>query len=251
MVEARLTRVPARAPTERAPTTRAPTESPRAWAGTLALVLVGGLISTGCTMCPDPFDYSGPVPNGSSPQNDFRARSGGILPLGAAPRPWPQIVKDDMQPAPEEPTPTLADEYGSPEFQQTAAVEDEALAGDTAAGDTAVVDTAAGDTAAEDTADGVMAAEDMTAGEVGVRETDREAPEEPLAEPVSMAEPADLGQVPAAAEQPYPPPMRDGVGPGTAMAGPMPTAPSESPVALPLSSRLHRDETPGWRARRR
>lgn len=47
----------------------------------------------GCTMCPDPLDYSGPVPNGSSPQNDFRARSGGILPLNAAPRPWPQIVR--------------------------------------------------------------------------------------------------------------------------------------------------------------
>ena len=45
-------------------------------------------------MCPDPFDYSGPVPNGSPPQNDFRARSGGILPLGAAPRPWPQVVRD-------------------------------------------------------------------------------------------------------------------------------------------------------------
>ena len=221
MVEARLTRVPARAPTE-----RAPTESPRAWAGTLALVLVGGLISTGCTMCPDPFDYSGPVPNGSSPQNDFRARSGGILPLGAAPRPWPQIVKDGMQPAPEEPTPTLADEYGSPEFQQTAAVEDEALAGD-------------------------MAAEDMASEGMGVRETDREAPEEPLAEPVSIAEPADLGQVPTDAEQPYAPPMQDGVGAGMAVAGPMPTAPSESPVASPLSSRLHRDETPGWRARRR
>jgi len=237
MVEARLTRVPARAPTERASTARAPTESPRAWAGTLALVLVGGLISTGCTMCPDPFDYSGPVPNGSSPQNDFRARSGGILPLGGAPRPWPQIVDNGGQPAAEEPTPTLADEYGSPEFQQTAAVEDETMAGDMAA---------------ENTAAGVMAAEEM-----GGRETDREAPEEPLAEPVSMAEPvsiaepADLGHVPTDAEQPYAPPMRDGVGPGMAMAGPMPTAPSESPVALPLSSRLHRDETPGWRARRR
>jgi len=44
-------------------------------------------------MCPDPYDYSGPVPNGSSPQNDFRARSNGILPIGAAPRPWPPIVR--------------------------------------------------------------------------------------------------------------------------------------------------------------
>lgn len=46
----------------------------------------------GCTMCPDPYDYSGPVPNGSAPQNDFRARSGGILPLGAAACPWPPLV---------------------------------------------------------------------------------------------------------------------------------------------------------------
>ena len=70
MVEARVTRGPL----------------PRAW--TLATVAAMGLASVGCTMCPDPFDYSGPVPNGSSPQNDFRARSNGILPLGAAPRPW-------------------------------------------------------------------------------------------------------------------------------------------------------------------
>jgi hypothetical protein len=56
-----------------------------AWAVVAALA--------GCTMCPDPYDYSGPVPNGSAPQNDFRARSGGILPLGAAPCPWPPLVK--------------------------------------------------------------------------------------------------------------------------------------------------------------
>lgn len=48
--------------------------------------------ATGCTMCPDPYDYSGPVPNGSAPQNDFRARSTGILPIGAVPKPWPPIV---------------------------------------------------------------------------------------------------------------------------------------------------------------
>lgn len=49
-------------------------------------------------MCPDPYDYSGPVPNGSAPQNDFRARSNGIIPVGAAPRPWPPLVQKD-QPA--------------------------------------------------------------------------------------------------------------------------------------------------------
>lgn len=207
MVEARLTRVPARAPTE-----RAPRESLHAWPGTLALVLVGGLISTGCTMCPDPFDYSGPVPNGSSPQNDFRARSGGILPLGAAPRPWPQIVNNGGQPAAEEPTPILADRYGSPEFQQTAAVQDEALAAESA-----------------------LLTEPT-----------------PLAEPtLLMSEPADLGQAPIAAEEPNAPPKQDSVGTGMAMAGPVPAAPLESPIVLPPGSRPPVDETPGWRARRR
>jgi hypothetical protein len=70
-------------------------------------------VSTGCTMCPDPFDYSGPVPNGSAPQNDFWARSNGILPLNAAPRPWPLIVKnqdqkqEEGQPTPAEPLPAV------------------------------------------------------------------------------------------------------------------------------------------------
>lgn len=47
----------------------------------------------GCTMCPDPHDYAGPVPNGSAPQNDFQVRSNGILPIGATPPPWPTVVK--------------------------------------------------------------------------------------------------------------------------------------------------------------
>ena len=108
MVEARVTRGPL----------------PRAW--TLATVAAMGLASVGCTMCPDPFDYSGPVPNGSSPQNDFRARSNGILPLGAAPRPWPLIVKKGGAPAAppleNDPTPTLADEADADGLQQTVAV---------------------------------------------------------------------------------------------------------------------------------
>ncbi|MFM8634778.1 MAG: hypothetical protein ACKOEX_08215 [Planctomycetia bacterium] len=59
----------------------------------VAMLAALGIAVTGCTMCPDPFDYSGPVPNGSAPQNDFRLRSNGILPLGRAPRPWPPVVK--------------------------------------------------------------------------------------------------------------------------------------------------------------
>lgn len=218
MVLARLTRVPARAlPARELPARELPA-SVLTWPGTLAMVLVGGLISTGCTMCPDPFDYSGPVPNGSSPQNDFRARSGGILRLGAAARPWPQIVNNGEQPAAEEPTPTLADECGSPEFMQTAAVEDE---------DVAPVD---------------VAAESALLTEPALL----------LAEPtLLMSEPAVLGQALIAAEEPRAPAMPNGVEAGMAMAGPVPPAKSVSPVALPLGSRLPVDETPGWRARRR
>ena len=66
----------------------------------LAAVAVS-LLATGCTMCPDPFDYAGPVPNGAVSQNDFAARSNGILPVRATPLPWPPIV----QAAPRMPTP--------------------------------------------------------------------------------------------------------------------------------------------------
>lgn len=62
--------------------------------GRVAVIAVVAVLS-GCTMCPDPYDYSGPVPNGSAPQNDFRARSKGILPLSAAPCPWPPLVERD------------------------------------------------------------------------------------------------------------------------------------------------------------
>ncbi len=68
--------------------------------GLVTSLVAGALLATGCTMCPDPFDYSGPVPNGSAPQNDFHARSHGILPIGAAPKPFPPIVKAAPQPAP-------------------------------------------------------------------------------------------------------------------------------------------------------
>jgi hypothetical protein len=60
--------------------------------GRLALAAVASLLA-GCTMCPDPYDYSGPVPNRSAPQNNFRARSNGIIPIGTRPMPWPPLVK--------------------------------------------------------------------------------------------------------------------------------------------------------------
>jgi hypothetical protein len=37
------------------------------------------------------------VPNGSAPQNDFQARSNGILPTGVSPRPFPPVVKAEPQ----------------------------------------------------------------------------------------------------------------------------------------------------------
>lgn len=77
----------------------------QAWPGfprsLAAGVACAALFTVGCTMCPDPYDYSGPVPNGSTPQNDFRARSNGILPIGAAPQPYPTVVKATPQPVPE------------------------------------------------------------------------------------------------------------------------------------------------------
>jgi hypothetical protein len=75
---------------------------------TIVVVVLLAVGTAGCTMCPDPFDYSGPVPNGAVTQNDFCARSNGILPIGGAPRPWPTVVDADggnatgVDPAPSE-----------------------------------------------------------------------------------------------------------------------------------------------------
>jgi len=111
-----------------------------------AAVVAIVLASTGCTICPDPFDYSGPVPDGSPPQNDFRARAGGILPVGAAPRPWPPIVKDVGRP---DALPVIAEEESqgespvvaegdSSDLRQTSVLVPQQDA-DAAAGDAAVV----------------------------------------------------------------------------------------------------------------
>lgn len=58
-----------------------------------ALAAVALALAAGCTICPDPFDYSGPVPDGSAPQNDFRARANGIANPGSHPVPWPPVVR--------------------------------------------------------------------------------------------------------------------------------------------------------------
>jgi hypothetical protein len=195
MVEARLTQGP----------------FPRAW--TLAAVAAAGLASVGCTMCPDPFDYSGPVPNGSSPQNDFRARSNGILPLSAAPRPWPLIVRDggDRADEPQEngPNPTLADDFvvdqtNAGELQQTVAV--------------------VGESADEAGMDGRPDAVPGTVGSVA-----------DTLEPVPGSEPTQVS--PAAAEEE----------PASEESPQAVPQPQEAPLTPPVQV----DETPGWRTRLR
>ena len=62
------------------------------------LAMIGLLAATGCTICPSPYDYSGPVPNGSVTQNDFCARSGGTRPLRRGPLVWPHVVQADSEP---------------------------------------------------------------------------------------------------------------------------------------------------------
>lgn len=68
------------------------------------LLVVATVAGGGCTMCPDPFDYSGPVPNGAVTQNDFAARSNGTRPVRATPMPWPPFVESSG------PVPTPADD---------------------------------------------------------------------------------------------------------------------------------------------
>jgi hypothetical protein len=194
MVEARLTRGP----------------HPRAW--TLATVAALGLASIGCTMCPDPFDYSGPVPNGSSPQNDFRARSNGILPLGAAPRPWPLIVKNGGAkaegPQENEPTPTLADEADADGLQQTVAVVGESGEAAGVDGQPEAVPEAAGST--PDALEPVPVAAEQTDTPHTVEEKAKAEDGAPFEEPQRAPQP--------------------------------PVAPVTPPVQA--------GETPGWRARR-
>jgi hypothetical protein len=164
-------------------------------------------------MCPDPFDYSGPVPNGSSPQNDFRARSNGILPLGAAPRPWPLIVKNggDQGDGTQDngPKSTLADDSvvdqtNAGELQQTVAV--------------------VGESADEAGMDGQPKAVPETVGSAA----DRLEPV-PVVEPTE-ASPTAAKEETAAEEEPQAVPR-----------------PAVERVVPPLQT----GETPGWRTRRR
>lgn len=93
-------------------------------AAVLLLALLGLSGTSGCTMCPDPFDYSGPVPNGSAPQNNFLARSNGILPLGASAKPWPPLVKSVVPTPPAEVELVDALEVDEPVANDPTAIQD-------------------------------------------------------------------------------------------------------------------------------
>jgi hypothetical protein len=156
-------------------------------------------------MCPDPFDYSGPVPNGSSPQNDFRARSNGILPLSAAPRPWPLIVKNGgraVGPQETEPKPTLADDpavdqNNAGELQQTAAVVDESAVEAGMDGQPVAVPEPIG--SAEDTLEPVPVVESTDVSPAAAEE-ETAAEEQPQAEPhppeAPLTPPVQVGETP-------------------------------------------------------
>jgi hypothetical protein len=96
--------------------------------GSVLAVAMAAAMLAGCTMCPDPFDYSGPVPNGNVGQNDFRARSNGILPLGGQPPTWPRIVERSRRPLVEDPLHVLGRMFRGESDPVTA---DDAVAADT------------------------------------------------------------------------------------------------------------------------
>jgi hypothetical protein len=170
--------------------------------------------AAGCTMCPSPYDYSGPVPNGSAPQNDFRARSNGILPLDAAPKPFPPIVKKAPQPTPaaepkvEKPLVAEAEDDVLRLSAETPVPEADTDEAAVIVGEVEQATTPAGDVAAD------------SAGQEVVDET-----EPPPAAPVTIASDSTTDREPGAATEPRLEPV---------------------PVAAEPALR----ETPGWRTRR-
>jgi hypothetical protein len=187
-------------------------------------------------MCPDPFDYSGPVPNGSSPQNDFRARSNGIRPLLAAPRPWPPVVENDAGTAPVGP----GDGPTSSVVVAAAAETEESRV-------VPVVREALEQPAAEDTDAGASLGEPALEP---VPETEGEVPAESDSGESIGAAAAEAAAPPSPAIRREPPwgdaPRAETI--------PVPVMPEDAPAlpATPPAPRqgLTASETPGWRPRR-
>lgn len=172
--------------------------------------------ATGCTMCPDPFDYSGPVPNGSSPQNDFRARSNGIRPLLAAPHPWPAVVEAGSPPMP----------VASDEGTSTVLVASGAAAADGGDSVVPVVNTAV-DQPADLAEPGVVPGDSLPADD----DTAAAAPARPAAVAVPAAAESAATQTATAAGAGV-----EGSRAATAIAGAATAPPADG-------------ETPGWRRR--
>ena len=249
----------------------------------IAVVAIGCLVGgVGCTMCPDPYDYSGPVPNGSVTQNDFQARSNGITPLGSAPLPWPTVV--DATPVRGSDAPTIATaDAGS---DTPAVVPDDALeipAGDSVLSDD---DIASEPLPADDEAVRMLsAAEETTPDEAAVdvapvkeapaavelppemsvltlepRTDAAAAPAEPpiarpaprpAAAPVNRPEPpARRSAAPAsrAARNPVPA-SEPRPAPSPAAADPQAIAPADAPRRQTPPVEPGLSETPGWRPR--
>jgi len=180
--------------------------------------MVAAALLTGCTMCPDPYDYSGPVPNGSSPQNNFRARSNGIRPIGVAPVPWPPIVKASGTEGRH--GPLLAGHQRSQEGRHAApTLADPAVS--TAAGDDA-------EAQIEPTSVLVTAAAEEATAEPSATEPDHVIPV--IGEAGEVGEDAAVGEPSEA--------------PSAALSQAVSPAPVESRVEIPALA-----ETPGWRPR--
>ena len=194
-----------------------------AWAHPRSLVACAALIAAGCTMCPDPYDYSGPVPNGSAPQNDFRARSHGILPIGAAPKPFPTIVEAEPKPKPAPAAPAGPDREPPPVMAEA---EDDVLR------------LSAEEPAAVETAPEVPAADDVAADGLAPQALDPPAEVAPaLGGEDAAAADGVVHRDAATVEQPAPA-AAEGVSETVPESVPEPAA--EPPLR----------ETPGWRKRR-
>lgn len=177
---------------------------------TFVVAVAAGLaVTAGCTMCPDPQDYSGPVPNGSAPQNDFRARSHGIIPTGGTSRPWPTLVRAAR----------VAPRGETPDFAPIAAEEPVVTDADDAGGDANVLPLSAAESADADAVTGQTADPEPVVAHVSV----------PLAEADADAGPPDIGPADAGRLEPQPA--------------------EHQPAALPTVTAPALRETPGWRPR--
>jgi hypothetical protein len=234
------------------------------------------MVVTGCTMCPDPHDYSGPVPNGSPPQNDFRARSNGILPIGASPHPWPTIVKT----SPGVPRGrTAVGTVAKGEVKQLSAekplASDEPSPREEAAEDAVEKPTAAPPVPTRNTVAVIGEVEEAVQEEGQEEELLKEAAEEnapSVPEPEETAADGGKGDLaadettPAPSPAPVPPlpeedeslpasePMAETAPPQSEPAAPAAEEPAAEPAAAdgsPASQpRAELRETPGWRPRR-